>query len=356
MFTHLSVPLLLLSFALAAAAVWVAGVHLSNAVDILSTRFGLGEAMGGLLLLAIVTNLPEIAITVSAALHHDLGIAIGNILGGIALQTVVLVILDVFGLGKDDSLMYRAASLVLVLEAVLVIVVLTLTVIGHEMPEAVIFARTTPAGLLIVLFWMGGLYLISKARTDLPWHEGGDAPDSQKEEQGHSQKRKEQEARNKQVGTGRTLLVFVAGAAVTLLAGIVLEETGDALAVHFGMTGVLFGATVLAAATSLPEVSTGLAAVKMGDYQLAVSDIFGGNAFLPVLFLLATLLSGQAVLPQAQKTDIYLTALGMLLTAIYIYGLIFRPRRQFARMGLDSLAVLVFYILGIVGLFAIAGK
>jgi len=117
---------------------------------------------------------------------------------------------------------------------------------------------------------------------------------------------------------------------------------------------VLFGATVLAAATSLPEVSTGLTSVRLGDYQLAVSDIFGGNAFLPVLFLFATLISGQAVLPQAQPTDIYLTGVGMLLTLVYAAGLLFRPSRRVLGMGIDSLVVLVLYLVALGGLFAIA--
>ena len=107
---------------------------------------------------------------------------------------------------------------------------------------------------------------------------------------------------------------------------------------------MLFGATVLAAATSLPELSTGLTSVRNGDYQLAISDIFGGNAFLPVLFLLATLLSGKAVLPQAHDTDIYLTAVAIVLTLVYMAGLLFRPGRRIARMGVDSLAVLVLYL------------
>lgn len=126
------------------------------------------------------------------------------------------------------------------------------------------------------------------------------------------------------------------------------------IAQQIGLSGVLFGATILAAATSLPEVSTGLASVKMEDYQLAISDIFGGNAFLPVLFLLATLLSGKAALPQAAKTDIYIAGLGILLTTVYIYGLIFRPSRRVLRMGIDSLVVLVLYVLGTVGLIAVA--
>lgn len=119
---------------------------------------------------------------------------------------------------------------------------------------------------------------------------------------------------------------------------------------------MLFGATVLAAATSLPELSTGLTSTRLGDYQLAVSDIFGGNAFLPVLFLVATVVSGQAVLPAAHNTDIYLTALGGLLTLVYMAGLVFRPQRQLLRMGVDSLVVLILYVLGVVGLVAVAGN
>ncbi len=74
-----------------------------------------------------------------------------------------------------------------------------------------------------------------------------------------------------------------------------------------------------------------------------------------MLFLLTTLLAGQSALPQAKNTDIYLASLGVLLTAVYIYGLIFRPKRQFLDLGIDSIVVLVLYIIGTVGLFTIGG-
>jgi cation:H+ antiporter len=354
MFDSLSLPTLVLIFAGAAAVVWIAGVKLSNTTDVLSSRLGLGEALGGLILLAIVTNLPEIAITASAALSNNLGVAVGNILGGIAIQTVVLVVLDVFGVRGPHPLTYLAASLVLVLEGALVMAVLTVVVMSTQLPSSLVFERITPGGLVIAVLWVVGLLLLNKARSGLPWQERGEAPESQGEPRGHSKVKKDQEARIRGKSTGRAAAVFGAAALFTLGAGVVLERSGDAIAGDIGMSGVLFGATSLAAATSLPEISTGIAAVRLGDYKLAVSDIFGGNAFLPVLFLMASLLSGQAVLPQAQDTDIYLTGLGILLTAVYIWGLVFRPRRRIFHMGVDSLTVLVLYAVGIAGLVAVA--
>ena len=347
-----SLPLLLLVliFAGAAVGVWFAGIRLSHATDILSKKYGLGEALGGLILLAIATNLPEIAITATGAIQGDVSVAVGNILGGIALQTVVLVLLDVFGMGRKIGLTYSASSLELVIEGVIVMAVLTVTVMGTQLPQSLIFLRITPAGLGIVAVWLGGLWLVNRARKGLPWRDMGDAPGGQDSPAGGEKKKVKPKP---PLPPKRALSVFVIGAIVTLICGVLLETAGDAIATHLGMSGVLFGATVLAAATSLPEVSTGLASIKLGDHKLAISDIFGGNAFLPTLFLLATLLSGKSVLPRAHKTDIYLTGLGMLLTSIYVIGLLFRPKRQIARMGIDSLAVLIVYVVGIVGLFTI---
>src|SRR5947209_5844065 len=326
MFGSFSLLLLIPIFAVGAAAVWLAGIQLSNMTDVISSRFGLGEALGGIIVLAIATNLPEIAIVVSASLTHHIGIAIGNILGGVAIQTVVLVILDGFGLRRKGALTYEAASLQLVLEGVLVMSVLVISIMGTQLPQSIIIARLAPGDVLIAAAWLIGLRLINKARKDLPWQEKGRAPDTSRPTQSSKQKKREKWS------TARVLIVLALAAVVTLFAGVVLEESGNAIADHIGLSGVLFGSTFLAAATALPEVSTGLAAVKIGDYNLAVSDIFGGNAFLPVLFLLASLLSGHAVLPQAQPTDIYLAGLGILLTTVYLYGLIFRPQRQVLNM------------------------
>ena len=324
----------------------MAGIRLSNTTDILSRRLGFGEALGGAILLAVATNLPEIAIVVTAAIAHNLGIATGNILGGIAIQTVVLAMLDRWGV-RDVPLTYRAASLVLVIEGALVIALLAIVVDGTRLtPGAISFRITVPA-LLIAAIWFVGLWLVNRAQHGLPWNERGNPPDGQEHPMGHRRTMVEQQ---KQLTTRRAAVEFLVAAALTLGAGVALERLSESISTRVGLSGVLFGATVLAAATSLPEVSTGLQSLKLGDYQLAVSDIFGGNAFLPVLFLPATLISGSAVLPQAHNTDIYLTALGILLTIIYMAGLIFRPSRQWLRLGPDSWAVVGLYALGIVGL------
>lgn len=347
-FEALSTFLLIALFMIASGAIWVAGIKITKATDFIASHFKLGEAFGGMVFLAIVTNLPEIAITVVAAYNHNMDMAISNILGGIAIQTVVLVLIDIFGVGKLGPLSLKSTSLVLLLEGISLIFILTLVLIGKQFSTNLIFFRTTPFEWLIVLVWLGSIYLISKQapssnphpRKHIYTHAPGDQ-DNEKEAV---------KKPNGFISVKPALFVFTICAIVTLLAGWSLEETGQLLATRFHLGGVLFGATFLALATSLPEISTGIASAKMKDYQMAVSDIFGGNAFLPVLFIVASIISGSAILPSLKPSDMYLTCIGILLTGIYMVGMIIRPRKQFLYMGIDSIVVLLVYIASLAGL------
>ncbi len=350
---HLPFGAELLVFAASAATIWVAGIYLSRTTDVLADRLHLGAALGGLILLAVATNLPEVAITYSAASAGQLDVAVSNILGGIAIQTVVLVGLDAFGVRERRPLTYQAASLTLILEGLVVLAVLAAVVMGTQLPKSLVRYRLSPDVVLIAVIWLVGLVLTQRAGRGLPWNQGGEAPDSQPQPRGHSQRNRAAEADRRGISTRRAALVFSLAALATLVAGALAEESGTAAADHVGLSGVLFGATVLAAATSLPELSTGITATRQGDYKLAFGDIFGGNAFLPVLFLLATVVSGKAVLPNAHPSDLYLTGLGAALTTVYLAGLLFRPAKQHARLGIDSIAVLLLYVLGVVGLIAL---
>jgi cation:H+ antiporter len=140
---------------------------------------------------------------------------------------------------------------------------------------------------------------------------------------------------------------------VTLLAGVALEISGSDLAGRAGLSGVVFGATILALATALPEISSGIEAVRLGDHQLAIGDVFGGNAFQLCLFVVADLVAMKPVLPTAGAANAWLAALSVALTAVYVGGVIVRPSRP-KRLGPDSILALLVYAVGIVGLLLIA--
>jgi cation:H+ antiporter len=211
--------------------------------------------------------------------------------------------------------------------------------------------RVSPASLGIVVIWVVGLYVINRARKDPRWSVS--MPGSQPGRHRHSQPHPEQPHPYAGSSTRWVALIFGAACAVTLAAGVALEESGNELASRLGVNGVIFGATVLAAATALPEISSGIAAVRLGDHALAIGDIFGGNAFQVCLFVVADLVAGKPVLPSAGNLNAWLAALGVALTAVYGFGVIGRPQHTHARLGPDSLLALALFGLGIAGLFVV---
>jgi cation:H+ antiporter len=344
----LATPILVLIFAAAAAATWRAGVALSKTTDALDVRLGLGEDLGGILLLAVAGSLPEVAITVSAAASGHLGLAAGNLIGGIAVQTMVLVVCDM-AVGPQRPLTFLVGALTPVLEGMLVVLVVSGVLMGSLLrPSTAIAGEVSPASIAIIVVWAVGVYVINQVRKDPRWSVS--MPGSHAGRRHRRQAHPEQPHPYAGSSTATVAGIFGAGCAVTLVAGVVLEVAGNTLADRAGINGVIFGATVLAMATALPEISSGIAAVRLGDHALALGDIFGGNAFQVCLFLLADLVAGAPVLPTAGRLNSWLASLGVGLTAIYAIGVVARPQRCVARLGPDSVLAVVVFALGIAGL------
>jgi cation:H+ antiporter len=349
--TGLATPWLVLVFAAGAAATWAAGVALSQSTDALDARLKLGDDLGGIVLLAVAGSLPELAITISAAASGNLGLAAGNLIGGIAVQTMVLVICDI-AVGPERPLTYLVGRLSPVLEGLLVALIVSFVLMGSLLPSSdAIGGVVSPASIAIVAFWFLGIWTVTQIRGDRPWTVSmpGSRPGRHRRRDPHPQKLHPFAKHSTAAVAG----IFGAASLVTLVAGVGLEVSGNTLADRAGINGVIFGATVLAAATALPEISSGVAAVRLGDNALAVGDILGGNAFQLCLFLVADLVAGAPVLPTAGRLNGWLGALGIALTAIYATGVIVRPQRCFWRLGPDSIIALVLFAIGIYGLTAL---
>lgn len=348
----LSSALLVVIFLGGAAATWLAGTILSKTTDALDARLGLGDDIGGLIFLSVAGSLPELAITISAAASGNLGLAAGNLIGGIAIQTMVLLICD-FATGPSLPLTYLVGRLAPVLEGLLVIILVAGVDMGSLLkPSTAIFGRINPASIAIVIVWVVGIFVINRTSKNPRWkvEMPGSRPGRRRRERRHPEQPHPFARRTTAAVAG----LFGLAALVTLGAGVLLEESGNELASRAGVNGVVFGATVLAAATALPEISSGVAAVALGDHALAMGDILGGNAFQVCLFLVADIVAGRPVLQSAGPQNAWLAALGIALTGIYGFGVIVRPDRCRARLGPDSILALVVFAIGITGLFFVS--
>src|SRR3954452_4659971 len=166
--SSLGSPVLAAIFVAAAIVTWIAGTALSRSTDVLDRHFGLGEALGGMILLAIAGSLPELAITISAAAKGNLGLAAGNLIGGIAIQTMVLVLCDLAVRGRRP-LAFMVGSLIPVLEAALVVLVTGAVLMGALLPSSTKIGPVSPASLAIVIFWLGGILVINRVRSGPQW-------------------------------------------------------------------------------------------------------------------------------------------------------------------------------------------
>lgn len=321
------------AFVVSAIVVYAAGSRLAGYADRFATRAGLSGAVVGLLLLGGITSLPEIATSLTAAVGGAAPLAVNNLIGGVALQILFLALADV-AIGKD-ALTSTVPRPDVVAQGAMNVGLLAIVAATVAAGEAELFGAGVGVGAALLLpAYVACVFVARALGREARWLPAGDAAPADEDE------REENEAAPIAKLSG---LLALTGA-VILVAGFTLTRSGEAIAARTGMGESFFGAVFLAGATSLPELSSALAAARLGRPQMAIGDVLGGNLFNLTLILVVDLAySGQPVLGEVGAFSIVAAALGMLLNAILIIGLIERRDRTVLRMGWDSAAMLLVY-------------
>lgn len=322
-------------FSVAAVIVWIAGTKVAQYADRLATATGVGHATMGLVLLAGITSLPEVAVALTSAATGAPTLSVNNLLGGVAMQIAILAIADAL-IGKQ-ALTVIAGTPLLLLQGTATVLLLLVFVAATAVGDRPLLGAGFWSWGLLVLYLLS-IWIIANAQGSRVWLVRGMA----REHTVQAAPRVDEPAAG---GPLKPLLLrLAAGAAAILVAGLVLSRTGDAIAAQTGLGRNFVGAVFLSLSTSLPEISAVLAAVKLRRYEMAISDIFGTGLFnVALVFLVDAVYPGGPVLDEVGRFSLFAAVTAAVLVCIYLVGLIERRDRTIARMGIDSLAVLLVY-------------
>ena len=153
-------------------------------------------------------------------------------------------------------------------------------------------------------------------------------------------------------GLRRSVIGFSLGALALHVAAPFLAWSAQRIAEETGISATFIGTSLVAITTSLPELVTSIAAVRLGAFDLAVGNLFGSNAFNMAAFLFADLAYREGGLLGNVSSAHALTALwSILMMNIGLMGIIYRAEKRFMLIEPDSLLMIVSYVPGLWLLF-----
>ncbi|MGQ9554811.1 MAG: sodium:calcium antiporter [Anaerolineae bacterium] len=143
-------------------------------------------------------------------------------------------------------------------------------------------------------------------------------------------------------------LQFLLGSALLLLAAVKLAEYGDVIAARTRLGGMFIGTLLIAGATSLPELLTTINSLFQGVPNLAAGNLYGSNMFNMFLLGLLDMAFYQVrVLRQVALKHALSASLASLLISMAVLFPMANIGLSIGWVGLDSLALIVVYILGV---------
>ena len=240
-------------------------------------NLGVPPLLIGLTIVALATSAPEILVSLVAALRGEPDLAIGNAIGS-NIANIGLV-LGVVAMLRPIEL--KSATLRREMPALLAVSLLTVALFLDSYLSRV-DGLVLLTGLVIVMIWLTRLGFRSSSTDPLQAEFDAEIP--------------------KHMSMRVAIIWLLIGIGTLLLGAKLMVDGAIGVAETLGLSEVVIGITMVALATSLPELAVSAVAAYRGEYGLAIGNIVGSNIFnlLAVLGVAATI--QPAVLPPSVLT------------------------------------------------------
>ncbi len=301
-----------------------ADLMIDGVVD-LAERTGLPKVVIGATIVSLGTTMPEAFVSVLAAFQGDPGLALGNGVGSIIADTVLIfgltalispVPLNRYILNRNGWWQVGSATLLALLSALLLL-----------LPEGRRFiGRPMGVGLLILL----GVYMY----MNFLWSRG------------HSEEEMGTDTGEHESGASLPVCwAMILGGIVMVISGArILIPAASEIALRLGVPQDVIAATMVAFGTSLPELMTAITAVRKGHPEITVGNVVGADV-LNCLFVIG---AAAAARPLSVPVNFYLIHFPVMLLTLWSFRAFVSVNRgkTFPRwQGLWLLAIYLGYVI-----------
>lgn len=319
-------------FILCVLIIFFSGRAIARYGDIIARKSGLGGVWIGVILLALVTSLPELFTGISAVtLVGAPDLTIGNLFGANSFNLLNLALLDIAyhngsllrAVGSGHRLTGWLSMALVLVAAVSIFISSRFSALGIGW-----IGWYTP---IIILLYLVFMWKIFRSEQRQPSPQASD----QRAEPDYGE-----------ITLGRVYLYFAIAAAFIIGAGTWLAIIGGEIAAITGWGQSFVGSLLLGFTTTLPEIIVSFAAMRMGAVDMAVANMIGSNLFNMTVIPIDDLFYLQGpVLASVSESHLITALVVILMTGIFMAGLRFRPKR-FLRLSWCNVALIALFLLG----------
>lgn len=320
-------------FAISAVIIVLVAIKLAEYGDAIALRTSFGGVFVGTLLLAGATSLPELLTTINSINQGVPDLAAGNLFGSNMFNMFMLAALDLMNRQKR---ILRRSALKHALSGSLAIFLIGLSAFFILSNIDLKIGWVGLDSLILIIVYIVAIWIIQSNNSISA------APSAPREED--------------LVGIPKlvnAILGFLIATSILVIVTPWLVESSAAIAEISGLGMSFVGTTLLAFVTSLPELVTTMAAVKLGASDLAIGNLFGSNMFNIFALGLSDLffLDGR-YLGSIDPSFVIIALLGLIMTGMGLIGNLVRLERKIFFIEIDALLLILVYIGGLYFLYA----